>query len=110
MKKFYEVAQEGKEERDGTGPEGTHVRILLHGATDPQQRQLRGLLAGIHCQLVLHGSTKRGDSLLLGGYIARAPKTASGSSPMSLSIASLPLPFPTSAGAAQGADRRGPRG
>ena len=75
MKKFYEVAQEGKEERDGTGPEGTHVRILLHGATDPQQRQLRGLLAGIHCQLVLHGSTKRGDSLLLGGYIARAPKT-----------------------------------
>ena len=64
---MYEAAQEGKEERYRASPEGTHVRILLHGAANSQERQLRGLLAGIHCQLVLHGCTKRDKTLFLGG-------------------------------------------
>ena len=32
----YEAAQEGKEERYCASPESSHVRILLHSATDPQ--------------------------------------------------------------------------
>ena len=38
-----QASEESKEERDGAGPESTHVRILLSCATQTQQRQLSRL-------------------------------------------------------------------
>ena len=48
------ATEEGKEEGDCAGPKCPHVRILLSGATQAQQRQLCRLVVLIHIASVLH--------------------------------------------------------